>query len=49
MQAHADWPREAVVETLSAWASEDLAVMQQVSSHVRGIEGSWADLERIAA
>lgn len=49
MQAHADWPREAVVDDLSQWPSEDLAVMQQVASHVRGVEGSWADLTAIAA
>lgn len=49
MQAHQDWPREAVVDDLSAWASEDLAVMQQVATHVRGFENSWADLGRLAA
>jgi len=49
MQAHGDWPREAVVEDLSAWTSQDLAAMQQVSSHVRGIDGSWADLASLAA
>lgn len=46
-QAHQDWPREAVVEDLSAWAADDLAVMQQVSSHVRGLTGSWADLTQL--
>jgi hypothetical protein len=49
LQAHADWPREAVVEDLSVWSSEDLAVMQQVASHVRGFESSWADLGRLGA
>jgi len=49
MQAHGDWPREAVVEELSAWASEDLAAMQQVSSHVRGVSGPWSDLAHLLA
>ena len=49
MQAHVDWPREAVVESLADWASEDLAVMQQVSSHVRGVESQWSDLQALAA
>ena len=47
--AHVDWPREAVVENLPAWPSEDVAVMQQVASGIRGIEAAWDDIERLAA
>ena len=48
-QAHPDWPREALVEDLSEWASEDLAMIQQVASGVRGIEAAWDDLTELAA
>ena len=36
--------REALVADLSEWASEDLAMMQQVATGVRGIGGAWDDL-----
>jgi hypothetical protein len=49
LQAHRDWPREAVVEDLSIWPSDDLALMQQVSSHIRALDSSWADLATLAA
>nr|QQZ49219.1 hypothetical protein JKL49_19115 [Phenylobacterium glaciei] len=48
-QAHADWPREVVVEDLSAWPSEDLAIMQQVADHVRDFKAPWNDLRQLAA
>ena len=48
-QAHPEWPREAMVEDLAEWASEDLAMLQQVSSGVRGIDASWDDLKTLAA
>lgn len=48
-QAHPNWPREALVEDLSEWASEDLAMMQQVASGVRGIGAAWDDLRDLAA
>jgi hypothetical protein len=43
-EVHADWPREAVVDDLEAWASDDLAIMQQVASHVRDVRRGWDDL-----
>jgi hypothetical protein len=49
MRAHADWPREAVVEDLSIWPSPDLAVMQHVATHVRGLASDWSDLMKLAA
>lgn len=48
-QAHPEWPREAMVEDFSEWASEDLAMLQQVSSGVREINTPWDDLKRLAA
>ena len=48
-EAHPDWPREAMVEDLSAWSSADLAVMQQVTTGVRPIAGAWEDLTKLAA
>lgn len=49
MQLHQDWPREAVVEDVRTWASDDLAVMQQVATHVRGMDNAWADLQQLTA
>ena len=49
LQAHHDWPRDAVVEDLASWAADDLAMMQQVASHVRGVGVAWDDLGRLAA
>ncbi len=48
-QAHEDWPREAVAETLKDWAAEDVAVLSQVATHVRDLGSSWNDLKRYAA
>ncbi len=48
-QAHRDWPREALVEDLSEWASEDLAIMQQVATGVRAVGAAWDDLPALAA
>lgn len=48
-EAHADWPREAVVDDLQAWPNEDLAIMQQVASHVRDVRQSWDDLRGLGA
>lgn len=49
LQAQAAWPREAVVEDLSGWPADDLAIMQQVATHVRGLDSSWTDIEKLAA
>lgn len=46
-QAQPDWPREAIVDDLAAWTSDDLAIMQQVSTHLRDFTGSWADLPEL--
>ena len=48
-EAHDDWPREAVVDDYTAWPSDDLAVLQQVASHVRGFDRAWADLGLLTA
>lgn len=48
-QAHADWPREVVVDDLSAWPGEDLAILQQVADHVRDFKAPWTDLRQLAA
>ena len=49
MRAHADWPREAVVEDLSLWPAPDLAIMQHVATHIRGLASDWSDLMKLAA
>lgn len=48
-QARPDWPREALVEDLAEWTTEDLAMMRQVATGIRGLDTSWHDLERLAA
>lgn len=49
MRAHADWPREALIERFSDWAAPDLAVLQNVASHVRDLEADWSDLGALVA
>lgn len=48
-RAQPDWPREAVVEDLNAWPSESLALISQVTSHVRPASADWKDLPLMAA
>lgn len=48
-RARPDWPREAVVENLSDWPSESLALLSQVTSHVRPASVEWRDLPLMAA
>ncbi len=48
-QAHEDWPREAVVETLRNWNAEDISLLAQVATHVRDLRTDWNDLQRLAA
>lgn len=48
-EAHSEWPREVVVDDLAVWPAEDLAIMQQVASHVRDFGNSWSDLRQLAA
>jgi hypothetical protein len=43
-EAHVGWPREVVVDDLAVWPSDDLALMQQVATHVRDVRGGWDDL-----
>lgn len=47
-QSHGDWPREAIVERLEDWASEDIALLSQAASHIRGLERDWSDLEKLS-
>lgn len=49
MQVNPDWPREAVADDLSLWPAADIAVVQQVASHVRGLDRAWTDLDRLFA
>lgn len=48
-QAHKDWPREAVAETLDDWNAEDVAVLSQVATHIRDLRSDWSNLRRLAA
>lgn len=48
-RAQPDWPREAVVENLNNWPSESLALISQVTSHVRPAGADWKDLPLMAA
>ncbi|MBA3810221.1 MAG: hypothetical protein H0X27_00980 [Caulobacteraceae bacterium] len=48
-QVHPDWPREAIVESYSLWRADDLAVIAQVSSHVRDFAKPWLDLASLHA
>ncbi|RZJ16901.1 MAG: hypothetical protein EON91_11400 [Brevundimonas sp.] len=48
-RAQPEWPREAVVENLSDWPSESLALISQVTSHVRPASADWKDLPQMAA
>ena len=48
-EAHSDWPREVIVDDLTVWPSEDLAIMQPVASHVRDFGNPWSDLQSLAA
>ncbi len=48
-RAQPDWPREAVVENLNEWPSESLALLSQVTSHVRPASAEWKDLPLMAA
>lgn len=43
-RAHADWPREAVIEDPSEWAAEHIALLQQVSTHIRPANTGWDDV-----
>lgn len=43
-RAHPEWPREAVIADYDAWAAPDLAILQQVSTHVRAANQPWTDL-----
>lgn len=47
--AHADWPREVVTETLEAWDRADMALLSSVATHVRGMDGPWSDLASLAS
>lgn len=48
-RAQPEWPREAVVENLGDWPSESLALISQVTSHVRPAGADWKDLPLLAA
>lgn len=48
-RAQPEWPREAVVENLNDWPSESLALISQVTSHVRPASIDWKDLPLMAA
>lgn len=47
--AHADWPREVVTDSLDAWEPADMALLSSVATHVRAIDRPWPDLLKIAA
>lgn len=48
-EAHAEWPREVVVEDMSTWVGDDLAIMQQVASHMRDFQSPWSDLRALVS
>lgn len=47
-RAHQRWLREAVVEDLSAWTSDQTSLLSQVTSHIRSANESWENLPRAA-
>lgn len=47
-RAHTDWLREAVVEDLSLWPSDQTSLLSQVTSHIRSANEDWANLPRAA-
>lgn len=47
-RAHQRWLREAVVEDLSAWTSDQTSLLSQVASHIRSANENWENLPRAA-
>lgn len=47
-RAHGRWLREAVVEDLSAWTSDQTSLLAQVASHIRSANENWENLPRAA-
>lgn len=47
-RAHQRWPREAVVEDLSAWTSDQTSLLSQVTSHIRSANEAWDNLPKAA-
>ncbi len=47
-RAHQRWLREAVVEDLSAWTSDQTSLLSQVTTHIRSANEAWENLPRAA-
>ena len=47
-RAHGDWLREAVVEDVSLWPSDQTSLLAQVTSHIRSANENWDNLPRAA-
>lgn len=48
-QASPEWPREAIADDLGSWSTDDLAIMQQVATHMRDFKRPWRDLGALLA
>lgn len=47
MDAHPDWPREAVTERLEDWSAADVTLLSRVVTHMRAMDQDWRDLREI--
>lgn len=47
MEAHPDWPREAVTERLQDWSQADMTLLSRVVTHVRAMDQDWRDLSSL--
>lgn len=43
-----DWAREAIVEDISAWSSDQTSLLAQVATHIRSADVPWHDLPQAA-
>ncbi len=48
-EAHPDWPREVVTESIAAWDAPDLLLLSGVATHVRDFSSDWSDIGKLAA
>jgi hypothetical protein len=48
-RAHADWPREALIEHAGSWRAEDIVLLSDVGTGVTDLEADLTNLRRLAA
>jgi hypothetical protein len=47
MDAHPDWPREAVTERLEDWSAADVTLLSRVVTHMRAMDQDWRDVPEL--